>query len=36
MTKFCAAFTAWVARHIIADDPHPSYSRLDNLDGLRD
>ena len=25
----------WIARHIIADDPHPSeYSRLDRMDGL--
>ena len=31
-----AFLAAWVARHIVADDPHPVYSRLDNLDGLRD
>lgn len=26
---------AWIARHIIADDPHePEYSRLGRMDGL--
>ncbi len=29
---------AWIRRtirrHLIADDPNPDYSRLDNLDGL--
>ena len=25
---------AWVARHLVAVDPHPVLSRLDRLDGL--
>lgn len=25
---------AWIARHIIADEPRPEYSRLDRMDGL--
>ncbi|WIB65396.1 hypothetical protein [Curtobacterium sp. MCBD17_040] len=29
-------FHAWVAAWIVADDPHPEYSRLDRMDGLRD
>lgn len=28
------ALAAWVARHIVAADPAPEYSRLDRLDGL--
>ena len=31
-----AALAAWIERHVVADDPHPCYSRLDNLDGLVD
>lgn len=27
--NFRARCRAWVARHVIADDPHPEYSRLD-------
>lgn len=34
IARLRAALAAWVARHIIADDPHPEYSRLDRLDGL--
>ena len=26
----------FVARHIVADDPHPELSRLDRMDGLTD
>jgi len=26
----------WIAKHIIADDPHPELSRLDRMDGLHD
>jgi hypothetical protein len=26
---------ALIARRLIADDPHPEYSRLDRLDGLK-
>jgi hypothetical protein len=33
-----APMRAWIRRmirrHLIADDPHPEHSRLDNLDGL--
>lgn len=25
----------WVARNLIAADPHPEYSRLDRMDGLK-
>jgi hypothetical protein len=28
------AVRAWVARHLIAADPNPEYSRLDRIDGL--
>lgn len=28
------AFTAWIARNIIADDPRPEYSKIDRADGL--
>ncbi len=28
------ALAAFVARHIIAEDPAPEYSRLDLLDGV--
>jgi hypothetical protein len=27
-------FRTAVARHLIADDPNPGYSRLDRMDGL--
>jgi hypothetical protein len=27
-------FASFVRRHLIADDPHPAYSRLDRMDGL--
>jgi hypothetical protein len=30
-----AVLRAWVARHVIADDPAPELSRLDVLDGVR-
>lgn len=26
---------AWIARNVIAMDPHPEYSRLDRIDGLQ-
>jgi len=29
------AIRAFINRHIIADDPNPQYSRLDQLDGLK-
>ncbi|SEE83851.1 hypothetical protein SAMN04489740_2734 [Arthrobacter alpinus] len=29
-----ALIASWFARHIIAADPDPQYSRLDRLDGL--
>lgn len=34
IARLRAALAGWVARHIIADDPAPEYSRLDRLDGL--
>lgn len=30
-----AVVRAWVARHIIGDDPAPELSRLDVADGVR-
>lgn len=34
IARIRTALAAWVARHIVAPDPAPAYSRLDRLDGL--
>lgn len=34
ITRLRAAIHAWIERNIIATDPAPEYSKLDQLDGL--